>query len=248
MVDPHKKPVPTTPRPLPGGRALGHRSPEPRLSPLNGGESDFGGEVDPLRRRKAENPLQEITRSFLLLLSNSPKEPVNLNDAAGKLNVSKRRIYDITNVLEGIGYIEKVRKNTVRLKSAAPPAGEDRNPEAERAWRTQMDEAEKEARYLDSLLGVAEKELGTLKASPEYKSGGYATYEDILAAAPQETADVLAIQAALGTVLELEGNERAVTIRGEEEVTVHRVLADGARKAGEAADADNNLLLSELYR
>ena len=30
------------------------------------------------------------------------------------LNVQKRRIYDITNVLEGIGYIEKISKNKIR--------------------------------------------------------------------------------------------------------------------------------------
>lgn len=32
------------------------------------------------------------------------------------LNVQKRRIYDITNVLEGIGMIEKISKNNVRWR------------------------------------------------------------------------------------------------------------------------------------
>lgn len=36
---------------------------------------------------------------------------VDLNKTAEKLQVSKRRIYDITNVLEGIGYIEKMKNN-----------------------------------------------------------------------------------------------------------------------------------------
>lgn len=42
---------------------------------------------------------------------------VDLNEAAEKLNVQKRRIYDITNVLEGIGLIEKTVKNKIRWKA-----------------------------------------------------------------------------------------------------------------------------------
>ena len=39
---------------------------------------------------------------------------LDLNEASKLLRVHKRRIYDITNVLEGIGYIEKIHKNIVR--------------------------------------------------------------------------------------------------------------------------------------
>ena len=39
-----------------------------------------------------------------------------MNDAAAVLEVQKRRIYDITNVLEGIGLIEKTIKNKIRWK------------------------------------------------------------------------------------------------------------------------------------
>lgn len=38
---------------------------------------------------------------------------LDLNDAVTTLEVKKRRIYDITNVLEGIGLIKKVSKNSV---------------------------------------------------------------------------------------------------------------------------------------
>jgi transcription factor E2F3 len=38
------------------------------------------------------------------------------------LKVHKRRIYDITNVLEGIGYVEKVHKNVIKwIGSTADP-------------------------------------------------------------------------------------------------------------------------------
>jgi hypothetical protein len=39
---------------------------------------------------------------------------VDLNEAVGELCVQKRRIYDITNVLEGIGLIVKHKKNKIK--------------------------------------------------------------------------------------------------------------------------------------
>ena len=41
---------------------------------------------------------------------------VDLNVASEKLEVQKRRIYDITNVLEGIGILEKKSKNNIQWK------------------------------------------------------------------------------------------------------------------------------------
>lgn len=50
-----------------------------------------------------------LTRKFIDLLENSPDGLIDLNVASVQLNVQKRRIYDITNVLEGIGILEKAR-------------------------------------------------------------------------------------------------------------------------------------------
>ena len=41
---------------------------------------------------------------------------MDLNDAAVTLSVQKRRIYDITNVLEGIGLVDKRSKNKIEWK------------------------------------------------------------------------------------------------------------------------------------
>lgn len=55
-----------------------------------------------------------LTRKFIELLNESPDGVVDLNVASTKLNVQKRRIYDITNVLEGIGLLEKKSKNNIQ--------------------------------------------------------------------------------------------------------------------------------------
>ena len=49
-----------------------------------------------------ENSLGELTKKFVNLIQEAADKCIDLNDAVVKLKVQKRRIYDITNVLEGI--------------------------------------------------------------------------------------------------------------------------------------------------
>lgn len=55
-----------------------------------------------------------LTKKFMDLLKESPEGVVDLNECSQKLQVQKRRIYDITNVLEGIGILEKKSKNQIQ--------------------------------------------------------------------------------------------------------------------------------------
>jgi transcription factor E2F3 len=57
-----------------------------------------------------------LTKKFVDLLKEAGVGCLDLNTAATKLGVQKRRIYDITNVLEGIGLIEKKSKNNIQWK------------------------------------------------------------------------------------------------------------------------------------
>mmetsp|Transcript_19501 Transcript_19501/g.77771 ORF Transcript_19501/g.77771 Transcript_19501/m.77771 type:complete len:183 (+) Transcript_19501:438-986(+) len=62
-----------------------------------------------------DSSLHLLTKKFEKLVQESNGE-LDLNQAAEQLNVKKRRIYDITNVLEGIGVIEKKTKNVIVWK------------------------------------------------------------------------------------------------------------------------------------
>ena len=48
-----------------------------------------------------ENSLGELTKKFVNLIKEAEDKSVDLNEVVIKLKVQKRRIYDITNVLEG---------------------------------------------------------------------------------------------------------------------------------------------------
>ena len=74
--------------------------------------------VTPSPKKKAKSPLEKtryetslglLTKKFVSLFHNDPSGTVDLNKASEGLGVQKRRIYDITNVLEGIGLVEKRR-------------------------------------------------------------------------------------------------------------------------------------------
>lgn len=68
------------------------------------------------RSIRYDTSLGLLTKKFVDLLQESPDGSVDLNIASAKLNVQKRRIYDITNVLEGIGILEKKSKNNIQWK------------------------------------------------------------------------------------------------------------------------------------
>lgn len=65
-----------------------------------------------------DSSLGLLTKKFVQLLQEASSNGVlDLNQAALKLGVQKRRIYDITNVLEGIGLISKKSKNNIQWRS-----------------------------------------------------------------------------------------------------------------------------------
>ena len=78
----------------------------------------------------AFSSLSLLTKKFVTLIEQADEGTIDLNRAAESLQVQKRRIYDITNVLEGIGLIEKKSKNNIQWKalgSSSTKDGEDAN-------------------------------------------------------------------------------------------------------------------------
>lgn len=69
-----------------------------------------------MERTRYDTSLGLLTKKFVGLLQSSPDGVVDLNVASDCLDVQKRRIYDITNVLEGIGILEKKSKNNIQWR------------------------------------------------------------------------------------------------------------------------------------
>jgi transcription factor E2F3 len=89
----------------------------PRGSGKKSSPATTGGRFD--------NSLNVLTKRFLSLLQHSPTGQLDLNTAAEELNVMKRRIYDITNVLEGIQLVHKISKNNIQWTGSSAAMTEE---------------------------------------------------------------------------------------------------------------------------
>ncbi|XP_056682154.1 transcription factor E2F2 [Monodelphis domestica] len=74
----------------------------------------------PGEKTRYDTSLGLLTKKFIYLLSESEDGVLDLNWAAEVLEVQKRRIYDITNVLEGIQLIRKKAKNNIQWVPPGP--------------------------------------------------------------------------------------------------------------------------------
>lgn len=122
------------------------------------------------KNTRYDTSLSLLTKRFTALLESSPDGVVNLNRAAAELEVQKRRIYDITNVLEGIGILEKKAKNNIQWK------GNNRGSSTLTCLKRQIELLEDRENDLDTLIALAETELRKLNENKHY---AYITYQDL---------------------------------------------------------------------
>lgn len=105
---------------------------------------------------RADTSLGILTKRFVDLLQESHEGVVDLNIASKRLEVQKRRIYDITNVLEGIGILEKKSKNNIQWKCGHSFVSDERS----RQMQLESDRLEQKENVLDDLIGQIRQALG----------------------------------------------------------------------------------------
>lgn len=113
-----------------------------------------------------------LTKKFIDLLHESQDGSVDLNLASTTLNVQKRRIYDITNVLEGIGILEKKSKNNIQWKCGHSLV----SMETSRKMLTESEVLEQKENHLDDLIKQIREELN---CQFENTTHAYITNQDL---------------------------------------------------------------------
>jgi len=149
-----------------------------------------------------EKSLGLLTTRFVNLLQEAEDGVLDLKVAADTLNVrQKRRIYDITNVLEGIGLIEKRNKNCIKWKGAV--AGENTQEASDRIsiLQDEINRLDQHEKMLDQHKVWAQQSIKNILEDVSNYNLAYTTHNDICSVFPGET--LLAIQAPDGTQLEV---------------------------------------------
>ncbi|XP_057219417.1 transcription factor E2F1 [Triplophysa rosa] len=127
-------------------------------------------------KSRYDTSLNLTTKRFLDLLAQSPDGVVDLNWASQVLDVQKRRIYDITNVLEGIRLISKKSKNNIQwLGNRIDGASVARFQELQRELAELTDTEEK----LDELINKSSLQLRLLTEDTHNKKLGYVRCPDL---------------------------------------------------------------------
>lgn len=157
-----------------------------------------------------DSSLGLLTKKFISLILEAKDGTLHLNETANVLQVQKRRIYDITNVLEGIGLIEKISKNHIRWK------GYDKMGLQELDDQVAMLKAENVRLYLeeyslDDSIRQKQELLRALEEDENYQKYLFLTQADIVSLPCFQNKTLIAIKAPRGSNIEVpEPNEDVV--------------------------------------
>ncbi|KAK7944707.1 hypothetical protein WMY93_000435 [Mugilogobius chulae] len=153
-----------------------------------------------------EKSLGLLTMKFVSLLQEAKDGVLDLKVAADCLAVrQKRRIYDITNVLEGVGLIEKKNKNIIQWRGENCHSQTPELVEQVKRLKSHVSELEKQEQELDRQKAWIEESIQRLSNDPSFTLK-FVTHEDICDAFSGDT--LLAVMAPAGTQLESHGQKR----------------------------------------
>ncbi|XP_064002523.1 transcription factor E2F6 [Pogoniulus pusillus] len=155
-----------------------------------------------VRKPRYDASLVYLTRRFMDLVKTAPDGVLDLNEVATTLGVRKRRVYDITNVLDGIHLIQKRSKNLIQWIGSSLDHVIGKTPEKQ-ILKDELSELSAMEEALDELISDCAHELFDLTDDKETAKLAYVTYQDIRSIQAFQGQIVIAIKAPEETKLEI---------------------------------------------
>lgn len=174
-------------------------SSQPIASPTS---HDMDSSSKKSRNNRDDSSLRQLTSRFVELIAQAESGIVDLNAAADRLGVQKRRIYDITNVLEGIGLIVKNSKNNIQWKGTGiATVSNSETCEEIKLLQRELIELDNHEKLLDQQIQNIQGSLKDLTESEDYQKRAFVTYSDIRNIPSLKDRTIIAIRAPSGTTL-----------------------------------------------
>ncbi|KAK9800219.1 hypothetical protein WJX73_010809 [Symbiochloris irregularis] len=197
----------TRSRRRPSTRAAASKSP-------NAGSASLAG-AGAAANCRYDSSLGLLTKKFIALVEAADKGVLDLNSAALALQVQKRRIYDITNVLEGIGLIEKKSKNNIQWKGNAAADSDDMAREYQ-VMQEEVKEMKNDSLLLENHIKEMRDAMALMTDHPANRARLFVTNEDIVRMESTGGDTIFAVTGPQGTTLEIpDPDEGAATGTGE---------------------------------
>ncbi|XP_074597989.1 uncharacterized protein LOC141852764 isoform X2 [Brevipalpus obovatus] len=143
-----------------------------------------------------EKSLGLLTTRFVSLLQDAKDGILDLKAADSLAVRQKRRIYDITNVLEGIGLIEKKSKNSIKWLGAGPGCNTREITDQLLALKEELIELENKEMELDQHFSWAKQSIFNIMDDSNNKSYSWVKHSDLVDLYPEKT--LLLIQGPTG--------------------------------------------------
>ena len=165
-------------------------------SPPNLEDSSKSEEIE-LEEGRQENSLCKLTKKVLEYIKTKNKVNININELVKDLGVKKRRIYDITNVLQGIGYIEKQGKNEIiwNKKNCVLDKKEMKNKSKFYLMNQQIN-------ILNEQMNKEKEELNIISSQKDFNKNNYIKFTDLTNLSKIENQDLLIIRSIPGSKLD----------------------------------------------
>ncbi|XP_062857484.1 transcription factor E2F6 [Trichomycterus rosablanca] len=176
------------------------------------------GKKRPGTTPRSDVTLGQLTKRFIDLFQSAPEGILDLNEAAKILGTRKRRVYDITHVLDAIKLITKKSKNKVQWIGPTPinynKGYSEKKVKVDLLNLKTMEEA------LDWLIKDCAQQLFDLTDLKSYANSAYVTYDDICGISALQDQTVIIVKAPEETKLE-------VPTPTEERIQIHLKASKG---------------------
>ncbi|XP_037541164.1 transcription factor E2F6 [Nematolebias whitei] len=189
--------------PLQGSGGL--QSPE---CPLICSEHQFENTIPAKVTPREDVSLGVLTRRFLDLFLKAPSDSLDLRHATTSLRTRRRRLYDITNVLQGIDLIDKQSANRVKWIGTCPVSSFlDQNQIQE-----EMDNLKMVEETLDFLIQTSDQQLFDMTDDRNNSTLAYVTFEDISRLEAFQEQTLILVKAPEDTRLEIPAPKDSIQV------------------------------------